>query len=107
MNNKDVFLKNNKENYVKNLSAQNEAKRLEEKVKSYNKNLNNNRNSTLNNSPSNSSSAEQKLNMPRKRPNTSNSKATNELASKGVQSLGVPKPLADKAVNSELGQKVI
>ena len=107
MNNNDVFLKNNKANYVKNLSANNEAKRLEAKVKAYNKNLNNDRNSNLNKPASNTSPSEQKISIPRRKPNTTNSKATNQLASKGAQALGVPKPLADKAVNSDLGQKII
>ena len=36
-----------------------------------------------------------------------NNRMVNELASKGIQSMGVPKPLADAAINSKIGQKAI
>ena len=51
-NNTDIFEKNSKENYIKNLNASNEAKRLENKIKVYRNNLNNNsyiKNNNLNN----------------------------------------------------------
>lgn len=38
---------------------------------------------------------------------TSNSRMTNELASKGLTAAGIPKPVADIAVNSKVGQKAI
>lgn len=103
------LLKNNKDNYVKNLNASNEAKRLENQVKAYNNsiknssssnNFNTNKNNT--NNTSNGASVVSSKRRPHK-----NSRAINQIAKKGVSAVGVPKPIADKLVDSKLGQKAI
>lgn len=117
MDNLNVFEKNSKKNYVKDLNASNEAKRLEEKVKSYSNNIrNNNLNSVKNNVQQN--------NMPQninennrikkvtsfdygKKKALAKTQAANKAASAALAASGVPKPLADAAVNSKLGQKAI
>lgn len=107
MNSEQVLQKNTKENYVKNLNASNEAKRLEEKVKSYHNTIKSN--GGKNNIGSNHSTNRIKETTSFKHGKNSNpnSQMTNQLASKGLTAAGVPKPLADAAVNSKLGQKVI
>lgn len=118
MDNEQVLQNNTKENYVKKLNASNEAKRLEEKVKAYDNNLR--KNNSLNNGSKSSGLTSTKESKPvgsvaksttslkyGTSGNSTNSKMTNELASKGVQAAGVPKPLADAVVNSKVGQKAI
>ena len=115
MDNKQVFLNNNKQNYIKNLNASNAAKRLEEKVKSYNNNTKNNnlnrnnvQSQSVNNPSSKNLSTISRLNSAQTKQQTpKNSRATNELASGGLSAAGVPKPAADAIVNSKLGQKAL
>jgi len=117
-NNNEVFENNTRENYVKKLNASNEAKRLEEKVKSYNNTVrNNNLNKGSNKGSKSTGMALNKNAVPASKAsssikygtngNSTNSQMTNQLASKGLTAAGVPKPLADAAVNSKLGQKAI
>lgn len=114
----EVLENNTKENYVKKLNASNEAKRLEDKVKTHHNNLR--KNSGLNSGVKNAGMALSKSTGPAgggakattslkygTSGNSNNSQMTNQLASKGLTAAGVPKPLADAAVNSKLGQKVI
>ena len=115
-NNTDIFEKNSKENYIKNLNASNEAKRLENKIKvnlnnnSYinNNNSKNNNSYIKNNNDSKNKNSMLKLSTPKHKPSgTNNSTLTNKIAKTGLQAAGVPKPFADIAVNSEIGQKTI
>lgn len=116
MNNKDVFEKNNKANYVRNLNtsrANNEAKRLQEKVKSYknqkknqqNKNMANMSSSNGINNSNNDNTISRIKSAQNKKPQ--NSQVTNQVAKTGLQTAGVPAGVSDKIVNSKVGQKAI
>lgn len=116
MNNKEVFEKNNKANYVRNLNtsrANNEAKRLQEKVKSYknqkknqqNKNMANMSSSNGINNSNNDNTISRIKSAQNKKPQ--NSQVTNQVAKTGLQTAGVPAGVSDKIVNSKVGQKAI
>lgn len=114
MNNKEVFEKNNKANYVQNLNTSrtnNEVKRLQEKVKSYKNQKNNGENGVMPNVGSsngiknNDNTTSRIRSAQNKKPQ--NSQVTNQLAKTGLQAVGVPAGVSDKVVNSKLGQKAI
>lgn len=118
MDNEQIFEDNTKSNYVKNLNAENEKKRLEHQIKSYrtaSKN-NNSLNNALNrpirktgNKPSgNSLGADSSVSSSaNSNQGSTNSVVTNQAASAGLTAAGVPKPAADAIVNSKIGQKII
>jgi len=109
MNNKDI-LKIKKDNYAKNLNtlhSNTKSKGLEDNVKSYNKNLNLSKNNNYQNISNQQNSTIQRINSARLKNAYGNSLATNKAASAGLSAVGVPKPLADKVVNSEIGQKAL
>lgn len=116
MNNKEVFEKNNKANYVRNLNtsrANNEAKRLEEKVKSYKNQKKNQQNKNMSsvgssngiNNSNNDNTTSRIKSAQNKKPQ--NSQVTNQVAKTGLQTAGVPAGVSDKMVNSKVGQKAI
>lgn len=119
MNNNQIFNRSTKENFIKKVNASNEAARLENQVKAYNNNIkknnkllnsynnigSNNQSNIDNNSSKASNSIFRFGSKSKNKPK--NSAVTNELASTGLTAAGVPKPVADKLVNSKLGQKAI
>lgn len=111
MNNNEVFEKNTKSNFVNNLNtsnSNNEAKRLEEKVKTYRQQQNPIGNNVSNNSLGKNNTTSNRMNTSQRRfGRPQNSTLTNKLANKGLQSVGVPAGISNKIVDSKVGQKAI
>lgn len=110
---------NIRQNYVNNINAQNQANSLKQKVNSYNRNNNVASKNSKGNTNSNGVSSSNKNNTT-SRINSATGKngavsalskgkgdLASQAASTALTSAGVPKPLADAAVNSKLGQKAI
>lgn len=112
MDNNKVFENNTKENYVKKLNASNEAKRLEEKVKTYNNNLR--KNNLGNGSKSSAYVLNKRANPNRTKSTTSlkygiggNSVSSQTNNGEMSKEINTSKSLADSAGNGILGQTVM